>query len=259
VHAPEPEPPADPTPPGTGAPVPQHPINERVGALVEVLLCSGLPTQLVIGQLLAIAGFPPFTADGTPQAGPLFALALIDSAVMVALIAALLRAQGERLGALLVGRRPIGREVLLGILIVPLLFIGVGAIVLLIRRVLPSLHNVPANPFERFMRTPREAGMFAVIAIIAGGLREEVQRAFLLQRFSRYLGGPIVGLIVVSVGFGAGHYLQGWDAAIATGLLGLTWGILFLRRGSAVLPIVSHAGYNAAQVVQALAVRSLVP
>jgi len=101
--------------------------------------------------------------------------------------------------------------------------------------------------------------MFAVIAIIAGGLREEVQRAFLLQRFSRYLGGPIVGLIVVSVGFGAGHYLQGWDAAIATGLLGLTWGILFLRRGSAVLPIVSHAGYNAAQVVQALAVRSLVP
>jgi membrane protease YdiL (CAAX protease family) len=64
---------------------------------------------------------------------------------------------------------------------------------------------------------------------------------------------------VISIAFGAGHYLQGWDAAIATGLLGLTWGILFLRRGSAIAPIVSHAGYNAAQVAQAIAVRSLTP
>ena len=45
--------------------------------------------------------------------------------------------------------------------------------------------------------------------------------------------------------------MQGWDASIATGLLGLTWGWIYLRRRSVVAPIVSHAGYNAAQILQA--------
>jgi membrane protease YdiL (CAAX protease family) len=66
-----------------------------------------------------------------------------------------------------------------------------------------------------------------------------------------------VGLVLVSVAFGAGHILQGWDAAIVTGLLGAAWGVLYLLRRSAVAPIVSHAGYNAAQVLQAVAVQSL--
>jgi hypothetical protein len=171
VNAPEPEPPVVPTPPAAGDRAPLQRLQQRLTALFEVLLCSGLPTQLVIGELLALAGFPPFATDGTPDAGPLFALALIDSVVMIALIAALLRAQGERLRTFLVGGRPVGREAALGVLLVPALFIGVGTAVLLIRRLLPWLHNVPANPFERFMRTPREAGMFAFIAIIAGGLR----------------------------------------------------------------------------------------
>ena len=65
------------------------------------------------------------------------------------------------------------------------------------------------------------------------------------------------GLIIVSVAFGAGHAMQGWDATIATGLLGLTWGWLYLRRRSAVAPIVSHAGYNALQILQAFAVPAL--
>lgn len=252
MNVPQPEMPAE-----SPRPSALRPGHQRLTALFEVLLCSGLPTQLAIGEVLALAGHPPFASDGTPEAGALFALALLDSLVMIVLIAGLLRAHGERLRTLLVGTRPIGREAGLGVLLVPALFLGVGTMVLVMRRLLPWLHNVPSNPFERFMRTPRDAGMFALIAIIAGGLREEVQRAFLLHRFSQYLGGPVVGLVVISIAFGAGHYLQGWDAAVATGLLGLTWGLIYLRRGSAIAPIVSHAGYNAVQVAQALAVRSL--
>ena len=66
-----------------------------------------------------------------------------------------------------------------------------------------------------------------------------------------------MGLIVVSVCFGLLHKPQGWDAAIATAALGFTWGWLFLRRRSAVAPIVSHAGYDLAQILQAVAVQSL--
>jgi membrane protease YdiL (CAAX protease family) len=233
------------------------PERARLVALFEVLLCSGFPTQLVIGQALVLAGYSPFGPDGTPAAGPLFALALIDSVVLVGLITALLWAHGESLGWLLVGTRRVRREIGLGLLLVPALFLGVGLTVLLLQRLLPFLHNVPSNPLEQLMRTPGEAGAFALVAIVAGGLREEVQRAFLLRRFERHLGGPAVGLAIVSVAFGAGHVVQGWDAAIATGLLGLTWGFIYLRRNSAVAPIVSHAGYNTAQILQVVAVRSM--
>jgi membrane protease YdiL (CAAX protease family) len=159
--------------------------------------------------------------------------------------------------ALLLGRRSLGREVWLGVVLVPVLFLTVGVTLLAVRRMLPWLHNVPANPFEQLVRTPLDAGLFSVVAIVAGGVREEVQRAFLLRRFSVHLGGPAVGLAVVSVAFGAGHLLQGFDAAVATGLLGLAWGVMYLRRGSAVGPMVSHAMYNSAQVLQLMLVRGV--
>jgi membrane protease YdiL (CAAX protease family) len=258
VHAARPEQdPAQGPAPAADPVLARHVERERLRAVIEVLLCSGLPTQLLIGQLLAFIGFPPFGPDGEPRAVPVFALTLTDTVVLIALIAALLRAHGERLRDLIVGSRRIPRETALGFILVPLLFIGVGVTVMLLRQLLPWTHNVPSNPFERLMQTPGEAGIFAIVVIVAGGLREEVQRAFLLTRFERWLGGPVVGLVLVSVAFGAGHILQGWDAAIVTGLLGAAWGLLYLRRRSAVAPIVSHAGYNAAQVLQAVVVQSL--
>jgi membrane protease YdiL (CAAX protease family) len=235
----------------------EGPRRERAGALLEVLLCSGVPTQLLIGQVLALGGWSPFTRAGVPQAGPLFALALIDTLVLLALIAALQRARGETMGGLLLGGRSIRREAWFGVALVPALFLAVGVTVLTLRQLFPWLHNVPANPFEQLIRTPRDAGLFSIVAIVAGGLREEVQRAFLLRRFSTHLGGPTVGLAVVSVAFGAGHIVQGFDAAVATGMLGFVWGLMYLRRGSAVGPIVSHALYNGTQVLQLMLVRSV--
>lgn len=216
-----------------------------------MFLCSGVPTQILVGQALALAGWAPFSPDGTPRLGPLVALALVDTVLLLGVIAMLLHLGGERVWPLLLGTRPIAREAATGLLLVPALFVGVGLTVLAVRRFLPWAHNVPQNPFEDFLKTPASAGLFAVIAIIAGGLREEVQRVFLLHRFEQHLGGAAFGLIVLSIAFGAGHAMQGWDASIATGLLGLVWGWLYLRRRSAVAPIVSHAGYNAAQILQA--------
>jgi membrane protease YdiL (CAAX protease family) len=231
--------------------------SDRLLAVFEVLLCSGIPTQLVIGQALALAGHDPFR-NQTAQPGPLFVLALLDSIVLIALILVLMRARAEDARAVFLGARSISRESMLGILLVPALFVGVGVTVLLIRHLLPWLHNVADNPFERMIGSPGEAALFAIVAIVAGGVREEIQRAFLLRRFEQYLGGSAVGLVVVSVAFGAGHFVQGWDAAVATALLGFTWGILYLRRRSIVAPVVSHAGYNALQIVQVLTLRELV-
>ena len=59
-------------------------------------------------------------------------------------------------------------------------------------------------------------------------------------------------MLITSAAFGGGHLLQGKDAAIATGLLGAFWGVVYLRRRSAVAPMVSHAGFNLLQVGQFL-------
>src|SRR2546426_994037 len=90
--------------------------------------------------------------------------------------------------------------------------------------------------------------------VVAGGVREEIQRAFLLHRFEVWLGGRGVGIVVGSAAFGAGHLLQGADAAVATGLLGVFWGIVYLRRRSVVAPVVSHSGFNVLQNAQYLLV-----
>jgi membrane protease YdiL (CAAX protease family) len=119
------------------------------------------------------------------------------------------------------------------------------------------MRTVESNPLVPLMNTPMRAAVFLIVVVVAGGVREELQRAFILHRFEQRLGGVTVGLAVFTVAFGALHIQQGLDVAIAVGLLGLTWGIVYVRRRSAVLPIVNHAGFNALQVVQGFIARSV--
>jgi membrane protease YdiL (CAAX protease family) len=127
----------------------------------------------------------------------------------------------------------------------------VGALIGTLREFAPWLHNVPENPLEALATGgPVAAALFGVVAIVAGGIREELQRAFLLQRFERHLGGATVGVVVLSTAFGLGHVMQGWDAVIATGTLGAFWAVLYLRRRSSIAPIISHAGFNSIEVLR---------
>jgi len=109
---------------------------------------------------------------------------------------------------------------------------------------------VDANPFESLITSRLDALVLAVLVIVTGGVKEEVQRAFVLHRFDQRLGGARLGLVLYSLVFGAGHVVQGYDVAVVTALLGLAWGALFLWRRSLVAASVSHAGFNAAQVLQ---------
>ncbi len=234
---------------GEAAPVT---LAARAVALIEVALCSDYPTQLALGATFAAAGYRPFGPGGRLVPSYVAALSLADTALLLLLILLFLRAHGERARAVFFDGRSIGREALAGL---PLTFgaLLVGIAVLgAIQLVAPSLHNVVHNPLEDLIRTPRDAWMFAVVVVIAGGVREEVQRAFLLQRFDTRLGGPLIGIVVTSITFGAGHLVQGADAAIATGTLGAFWGVVYLRRRSIAAPVVSHSGFNLLEMVQFL-------
>jgi membrane protease YdiL (CAAX protease family) len=223
----------------------------RARAAAQVLACSGLPTQFLLVQLLAAFGVQPFV-DGALNVTWVFLLSISDTILLIGLVCLLLAANGESVRGVLLGRRPPATEVPLGLLsVVPVLVIA-AAVLLTARAVAPWLHNVPDNPLAALLRSPRDAWLFVIVVLVAGGLREEVQRAFLLTRFEQHLGGARVGLAVTSVAFGLGHLLQGFDAALATGTLGILWGALYLWRRSAVAPVVSHAGFNGLEIVRHL-------
>jgi membrane protease YdiL (CAAX protease family) len=222
----------------------------RVIAILEILLCSSIPTQLAIGGLLRAAGWVPADAAGRLSLPFVFVLSLADTVVLVVLMVLLMRAHGESAIRVWIGNRPVAREVLVGLLTVPLVFVMVGIMLNTLQLIMPSLHNVGTNPLEQMAATPGQAAMFSLVAIIAGGVREELQRAFMLHRFDQYLGGAAVGVVVLSVAFGLGHMVQGWDAVITTGTLGAFWAGMYLRRRSSIAPVVSHAGFNSLEILR---------
>jgi membrane protease YdiL (CAAX protease family) len=144
-----------------------------------------------------------------------------------------------------------------GLALVPVMFAGVQAIVLGLRAIAPSLHTVKVSPLEQYMRSPLDASIFLVVVVLGGGVREELQRAFILHRFDQALGGVRVGLVLFSAVFGLLHWDQGGDVAIAIGTLGLFWGLLYVKRRSAIMGMTNHAGFNALQVLQGVLVRTL--
>lgn len=227
----------------------------RVVAFIEVLLCADILTQYAIAGTLAAFGLRS-AVDGRLSIRFIVLLSVGDTLLLLGLILVLLYAHGERPRGVLFGRRPLAAEGVLGLLLIPVTFGIAVAVLLTVQRFAPSLHTVEHNPLQELLRSPRDAWLFALVVIVAGGVREEIQRAFLLHRFEVWLGGGTTGLIVTSVAFGAGHYgLQGVDAGIATGLLGAFWGVIYLRRRSSVAPIVSHAGFDVLQIVPFLGLR----
>jgi membrane protease YdiL (CAAX protease family) len=252
----EPPLPVVPESPRPQPPAPSRDISiaERIVAAIEVLLCSDFLTQFALAGTLKAFGVNA-QVNGHLSTRYVVVLSLGDAVLLVLLIFLMLYAHGESPRDVLLGRRPVVPEIVFG---VPLILVALGialTVLLVVQRFAPSLHTVAENPLQDLLRSPRDAWLFALVVLVAGGIREEIQRAFLLHRFDVWLGGPAVGVIVTSAAFGAGHFVQGVDASIATGLLGAFWGVIYLRRRSCVAPMVSHAGFDLAQVVQYLGLR----
>jgi len=96
---------------------------------------------------------------------------------------------GENSRDVFLGHRPLRGEVWRGLALVPVVFIGVTIVVLALRSALPWLHTVKESPLAAFMQSPLEAAIFLVVVVLGGGVREELQRAFILHRFEQSLGG----------------------------------------------------------------------
>lgn len=230
-------------------------LRRRLGAVTEVVVCSGFPTQLFLIFVLAGFGLVPVTADGGLSLAYIVVLSFADAALVLALVWLFLRLHGEQPAQVLLGSRPAAREIALGALLVPVALLLTAVTFGLILQFAPTLRNVPENPLEALIDSPIAVVWFGLVAVVAGGLREEIQRAFVLRRFEQHLGGAVVGLVVFSVAFGLGHLVQGRDAAIVTALLGAFWGVVFLARRSVIAPVACHAVFNVTEIAIAYGTR----
>jgi membrane protease YdiL (CAAX protease family) len=250
-------------PPGDAAPAlpegtaaaafPGPPPLPPARAVGEAVLCSSYPTQLAAAALLWALGIAGAGADGGLNATFVIAVSLLDAAFVVALVVYFLRRRGESIGEVMLGTAPRWREAALGVGLVLPVTIGVALLVAGLRVLWPSLQNVPVNPLTALMADPRLVIAFAIVVVLAGGVREEMQRAFQLHRLTPQVLPPGVALLVASVAFGLGHTVQGRDVAFATFALGALWGAMWLRRRSIIAAAVCHALFNLGQVAAGFA------
>ena len=222
-------------------------------AALQVFAVCGIPTGVVIMVGLLVTGALKIPTDLNHPPLEFFAtISLLDTAAVALLIRLFLWLSGETSRDVFIGFRPAGREIVRGLAWLPAVYVVAIGIKLGLQKLVPALHNVPENPYAQYMTTPVEAAVFILVVLLAGGVREELSRAFSLHRFGQRLGGARLGLVIYSLVFGAFHYTQGLDTAVVVGVLGAFWGLLYLKRRSVIAPMVNHAAFDAIQVVAAL-------
>jgi membrane protease YdiL (CAAX protease family) len=232
-------------------------------AVLEALAVSGVPTQLLVGVVLALAssmnliGLRVFDDANQITLEFMATTLLLDTALIAIMLRIFMSLNGENSREVFIGRRPVLGEMIRGLLFLPVVLIGVTGIAFALRLVAPGLHNVQENPLTQYMKTPLEAGIFVLVVILGAGIKEELQRAFILRRFEQNLGGTKLGLVITTVVFGLLHITQGIDVSIAIGLLGLFWGLLYAKRRSAVMAMTNHAAFDSAQILQYVLLKSL--
>jgi len=215
---------------------------DRLQALLEVLLLSGL-----VSGFVASLPFSAIHGAGTPltaSAKSVSTFLLLEASICLILLLLVLHMNREPLRDLGVRPDRWPSHAVVGLALVPVLFLTNGIVAFSFKLLLPK-YFLDRNPLVDVIRTPQDLIIFLCVALFAGGIKEELQRAFILNRFRQHLGGAWLGLVVWSLAFGAGHYIQGPQGVVAASIYGLVFGGVYLARGSLVAPVVAHATYDA--------------
>ncbi len=203
-----------------------------------------------LGQFLASLIWVLLISAENPlhSSGSVFAFQMIDSIITLAVIAWLLRLNGP--GWRTIGWRSKGTAhgIVAGIAALPLLFGTALLTVSAVSRLFPELAS-DSNPLLELIQTGQDVVFFSASSLLAGGFKEEIQRAFIVERFENGWGGVWVGLVAWSLLFGLLHLAQGPDRAIAASFLGLIFGLLYLWRRHLAAPICAHSLYDWAVVL----------
>ena len=230
--------PSRPVPPG-------QPFNERVFALAEVVLAA------VAGSLLGpvlLSLFGVSVGQAPLSSGVLGLLLFVDATLTIACLWGLQLVRGRSIASLGWSREGRARELWVGLKIFPVLVLFMMLLSLVFEAFLPTWVT-RENLILAMIQRPSDLVIFLGASLYAGGVKEELQRAFILSRFEEHLGGALPGLILWSVAFGSLHLVQGADNALKAGALGLVLGLLYWKRRRLEGPMLAHALFDAVVVI----------
>lgn len=88
--------------------------------------------------------------------------------------------------------------------------------------------------------------VWILLTVFMGGFIEELQRLFIITRFERCFGivGIVIALVMESLLQGAGHAYQGPERVIIYIFVGCAFGLVYLRKRSAIEAMTCHAVYD---------------
>jgi hypothetical protein len=214
---------------------------DRVQAVFEVLLISGMLSSVLAS--LPFAFYSGMPASFLAELRIMVRYILLETLLAILFLVLVLKAHRQKLRDLGFFSRQWLREAAIGLSVIPVLFITNILLSLLFQHFFPR-YFLERNPLADLIRTPEDLALFIGTVLIAGGIKEELQRAFILRRFQVYLGGAWLGLLLWSVLFGLGHSAQGVQGMVAAAIFGLIFGILYLARRNLIAPMVAHGIYD---------------
>lgn len=233
--------------PSLSVEMPRKTWADRVLALFEIFLLSGLVTGFL--AFLPFSFFHIKDLNLMLKDSKLLSIYLLcDCGLTFLILGIILKTHRERLCSLGLTWENWKRNLVLGLGMVPLFFLMNVLVETFFKVVLPRYYY-PTNPLTEPIRTPQELALFAVTVLLAGGIREELQRAFIINRFRSYLGGALVGLVIWSILFGALHSVQHAQGIVLATIFGFFFGLIYLRTGSLIAPIVAHGTYDVLAVL----------
>jgi uncharacterized protein len=225
-----------------------HSAKARLISAIEIVLGLGFLTDALAALLLSRL---PAISNPLASVSSLAAWTLLSSLFLTLAIVLALRCHRESLGEICLGKGgSLSRDMRLGLGLVPVLWVTGYLLKSAIRHLLPSLYSGERNVFEDLMQTPGDLGLFIVVAFLAGGFREELQRAFIIRRFEQGWGPAWVGAGLFAIFFGFGHLIQGKDEAIIAGVFGFLWGAIYVARRNLIAAGVSHALFDAVELIR---------
>jgi uncharacterized protein len=215
---------------------------DRALAFLEILLMSGLVSGFLAAMPFSIVhiGNPAILLK---DARYVTSFILLETVFTLLILALILKSRRETIGSLGLLRHHWKRYTLLGLALVPFLFLINTIVALLFKIYLPTYY-LEENPLTGTIHTPQQLALFIFTALLAGGIKEELQRAFIINRFRSYLGGAGLGLLLWSIAFGAFHYIQGFQGITIATIYGFFFGAIYLASGSLIAPIVAHGAYD---------------
>jgi len=218
------------------------------GAGLVMMVTQTLGAFLYLAWSGMLDGSRPPAAEALANNGAMLTTAfLVSTPIVIAYLALAVRLAQVPFAEYMALKRPSWRDILTGIAALAgvLLLAGVGA----------SLSGLETPEFmTQSFRTARDAGIlplyFFSFAVLAPVQEELLFRGFLYRGLSPSLG-PWPTVILTAAVWSVVHLQYEWFFLGEIFLLGVTFGWLRMRSGSAILTMLLHGGMNALALVHA--------